>query len=62
VASGFAYLSLECLLYNISFEGEVYLVFNTKIIAKAFVSLIPVKVKKRTNTSQADEEASMINQ
>jgi hypothetical protein len=49
-------------LYNISFEGEIFLVSNTKIIAKAFVSLIPVKVKKRTNTNQADEEASMITQ
>jgi hypothetical protein len=47
VPSGFGYLAIECMLYNISFEGEISFVFNSKLIGKAFISIIPVKVKKR---------------
>lgn len=47
--AGVAYLSLECLLYDVDYEGEISFVHDSNLIAKAFVSVIPVKVKKRVN-------------
>jgi hypothetical protein len=46
VHQGNGYLSMEFLLYNISYEGYISIVYKSAIIAKLYVSLIPVKIKK----------------
>ena len=46
IHQGNGYLSLEFLLYNVSYEGYISIVYKSLIIAKLFVSLTPVKVKK----------------
>jgi hypothetical protein len=37
---------MEVLLYNLSYEGYVSLVYKANIIAKIYISITPVKVRK----------------
>lgn len=41
---GIGYVSLEVLLYNLSYEGYVSIVYKSAVIAKVFVAVTPVRV------------------
>ena len=45
---------MEVLLYNLSYEGYISVVYKSVIVAKLYVSLTPVKVKKHTDESYED--------
>ena len=55
VSQGIAYLSMEVLLYNLAYEGYISVVYKSVIVAKLYVSLTPVRVKKHTDESYEDE-------
>jgi hypothetical protein len=47
---------MEVLLYNLSYEGYVSLVYKSNIIAKIYISITPVKVKKHSVQEESVEE------
>lgn len=46
---------MEVLLYNLSYEGYISLIYRSNIIAKIYVSITPVKVKKHHEESVEEE-------
>jgi hypothetical protein len=46
VNQGVGYLSLEVLLFNLSYEGYISVVYKSVIIAKLYITLTPVKIRR----------------
>lgn len=47
---------MEVLLYNLSYEGYISLVYKANIIAKIYISITPVKVKRHAEQDESVED------
>ena len=47
IPQGIGYVSLEVLLFNLSYEGYVSVVYRSAVVAKAFLAVTPVRVERK---------------